>query len=243
MAAILGGDCVDADAGISMNSMPFDATPLYQRYWRWYERLIAAIGHRRSLRDYFARRLDLRQGLRVLDAGCGSGASLAAIFDAARNHHVDAIVAHGFDASPAMLAAARRRLSGTPRGISLCLLRARLLDDALPTDWKGFDLAISSGMLEYLPKRRLAEALKGLGDRLAPAGRLVFFISKDSAWNRLFIRGLWKAELWSEREIRAACAEADLIVMSLEPFRRWGYAVEAIANGRRIAHKADQGIK
>ena len=44
--------------------------------------------------------------------------------------------------------------------------------------WTDYDLIVSASMLEYVPRKRLAEALAALRGRLTDQGRLILFITK-----------------------------------------------------------------
>ena len=75
-----------------------------------YVRFIRSVGYPLAIRAYFLRCPFLRSGLRVLDAGCGTGVVSLAAREAllARGHSVGAIDA--FDLTPAMLDRFRQRL-------------------------------------------------------------------------------------------------------------------------------------
>ncbi len=96
-----------------MNSMAKDGLPregvpsAFDTEARWYDRLVGANpGYHEHLR-LSARRLDLHgetPGPRLLDAGCGTGASTAALLSVAPDARITA-----FDASGEMLARARAK--------------------------------------------------------------------------------------------------------------------------------------
>lgn len=115
---------------------------------------------RRIARDY------VRDGMRVLEIGCGTGA-LAAMM-AARGASVTAI-----DASPIMLAEARRTLAraGAAERVRLEYMDAALIGERLPE--RSFDLIVSTLVFSELPpavQRYVLEACRAL---LAPGGRLL----------------------------------------------------------------------
>ncbi|WP_177231818.1 class I SAM-dependent methyltransferase [Amycolatopsis saalfeldensis] len=90
------------------DGLPREAVPsAFDAEARWYDRLVGANpGYHAHLR-LSARRLQLPDagaGLRLLDAGCGTGASTAALLTAAPAARITA-----FDASGAMLAQARAK--------------------------------------------------------------------------------------------------------------------------------------
>lgn len=103
---------------------------------------------------------------RVLDVGCGTGLMAAAL--KARGYEVV-----GVDASPAMLARARRLLGPDT------VLHRRTLPD-LRVDGV-FDAAVSTfDALNYLTTAELRETLTAVAARLRPGGWLVFDLHTDA---------------------------------------------------------------
>jgi predicted TPR repeat methyltransferase len=98
--------------------------------------------------------------LRVLDLGCGTGLSGAALAPFARR-------LEGLDLSPRMLAEARKR------GLYDALHEADLLD-WLPRQAARFDLVVAADVLNYLGE--LAPALAAIHGALAPGGVAAFSI-------------------------------------------------------------------
>lgn len=130
---------------------------------RRYDRLAAVYDRRwakyieASVRETL-RRVEVRDGERVLDVGCGTGALLEAIARRAPGARLA-----GIDLSPAMLAVARRRLAG----------RAALTaGDAthLPLASGRFDLVLSSSALHYWPDP--VAVLVEIARVLVPGGRV-----------------------------------------------------------------------
>lgn len=97
---------------------------------------------------------------RVLELGCGSGASTAAL--AARSLRLDAV-----DASASALAAAEHLLAACP---NVCLHRA-ILPHGMPRG--PYDLIVVSELAYYLTRRDHDLLCDRIGRALAPGGRLV----------------------------------------------------------------------
>lgn len=102
-------------------------------------------------------------GLRVLDAGCGSGPLTAALLERGAGS------ATGFDSSAAMVALARRRL-GDDADLHVADLAA-----PLPFDDDAFDLATASLVLHYL--RDWSGALAELHRVVVPGGRVLVSVN------------------------------------------------------------------
>jgi predicted TPR repeat methyltransferase len=100
--------------------------------------------------------------LQVLDLGCGTGLSGAALAPFARR-------LEGLDLSPRMLAAAGRRRGG----LYAALHEADLLD-WLPAHPGRFDLIVAADVLNYLGD--LAPALAAIHAALAPGGVAAFSV-------------------------------------------------------------------
>jgi SAM-dependent methyltransferase len=131
-----------------------------QREHFWF-RARAAILHR-LLRPW------LRSGLRVLDAGCGTGLLLAGLPAGLR--------LAGLDSSPRALAHAAARLPGAD-------LRLGALPGPLPFPPGGQDLILLTDVLEHIADD--GAALAALAALLAPGGRLLLTVPAHPAlWTR-----------------------------------------------------------
>lgn len=102
----------------------------------------------------------LRGDERVLDAGCGTGASTARILERIPRGHAFAL-----DASGAMLAVARRELARF--GDRVTFVQATLAVDPLPA---GLDLVFSNATFHWVPDH--AALFRGIHAALVPGGRL-----------------------------------------------------------------------
>src|SRR5262245_55401892 len=122
------------------------------------------------------------------------------------------------------------------RGISgIRLAEADVLRlDALPADWRGYDLVVTASMLEYVPRDRFAGTLRALRDRLADGGHLVLFITRRNPLTRLLIGRWWQSNLYSARELAEAFRAARFSRVRFPGFplaarylAAWGHVVEA----------------
>jgi arsenite methyltransferase len=122
------------------------------------------------------RALELRQGERVLDLGCGPGFLAAEMAEAVG----EGGLVHGVDLSPSMLQIAGRRELG-PRAAPLELSSQEVAALAFPD--ARFDVAVSTQVYEYVEDMpaALAEARRVL----APGGRLLVL---DTDWDSIVWR-------------------------------------------------------
>jgi SAM-dependent methyltransferase len=123
--------------------------------------VVAGLAPYQDMLDEVVAALDLRPGLRVLDAGCGTGALEARL--AERHPEVEVVAV---DASPAMLARARRRTwSVSPRFVD------GDIDDFLAKEKGRFDRVVSVNVIWALadPSR----TIEHMANCLAEGGRMV----------------------------------------------------------------------
>ncbi len=106
--------------------------------------------------------LDPRDGERVLDAGCGTGAAIAALLGRADCRCM------GVDASPTMVEAARRRL---PRDVELACCKVEDLDPCVGP----FDAVLALNVLYFAAED--GAMMRRLHDLLRPGGRLVAYVT------------------------------------------------------------------
>jgi len=89
------------------------------------------------------------------------------------------------------------------------LRRADVLSlEDLPSTWANYDLILSASMLEYLPKRDLPRALRGLRARQTPGGRILVLITRKTPETRVLIAWWWRAERYTKHELLRAFKEA-----------------------------------
>lgn len=211
-----------------------NARRLFSEKYETYARFIAFVRYPQGLRAFFRRSSLVRAGVRVLDAGCGTGAAILAVHDALVQRAVTSARLHAFDLTPAMLERFRKTLETL--GIKLVETRqANVLEmDTLPTAWTNYDLIVTASMLEYLPQERLSDALAALRRRLDASGRLVVFITKRNWLTRLLVGWWWESNLYRKDELLAEFERAGFSKVRFRAFpltarylAAWGYVVEA----------------
>lgn len=198
-----------------------------------YDRFIQLVGYEHGLRTFFEHSALLRSGLRVLDAGCGTGAATLALHDALRRRGLETESVDAFDLTPAMLRRFQEKCES--RGIRIGTTQADVLElDRMAPDWTEYDLIVSASMLEYVPRERLAEALAALRRKLADGGRLVLFITKRNWLTRPLVGWWWRSNLYDRHELSTAFrqagfarAEFRLFPLAARHLAAWGYIIEA----------------
>jgi len=199
-----------------------------------YVRFVRSVGYPQGLRAYFRGSPLLRSGLRVLDAGCGTGIVTLALRKALLSRDLRPGPLHGFDLTPAMIARFRQTLQRrTIQGIDV--VQANVLQlDALPGSWNTYDLIVSASMMEYLPRNRLVDALRGLRGLLSADGHLVLFITRRNWLMRPLIGRWWQANLYDAGELEESFCRAGFSTIAFRKFpvsfrflALWGYIVEA----------------
>jgi SAM-dependent methyltransferase len=215
-------------------SVTADARGFFTDRHATYARFIRAVGYPRGLRAFWLASPLLRPGLRILDAGCGTGALTLAVWQASARRGAAPEVLDAFDLTPAMLDHLRRTLRR--RGIDgVRLAEADVLDPhALPAGWRDYDLVVTASMLEYVPRERFAEALRNLRLRLREGGHLVLFVTRRNPLTRLLIGRWWASNLYTRAELADALERAGFSAITFRRFpaaasylRPWGHVVEA----------------
>ena len=199
-----------------------------------YIRFVRFVRYPEAIRAYFLRSSLLGSGLRVLDAGCGTGIVTLALRDALLRRGLAPGLMRAFDLTPAMLERFREMLA--KRGIQgIELAQADVLDlSRLPASWGKHDLVVSASMLEYLPPTHLSTALRGLRSLLKEGGSFVLFITRRNWLTRPLIGRWWRSNLYTKSELERAFLEAgfESFVFRKFPSRfrylaLWGYVIEA----------------
>jgi ubiquinone/menaquinone biosynthesis C-methylase UbiE len=211
-----------------------DPAGLYSRRWASYDRFINLVRYPQGLRAYFRRSPLFRPSLRVLDAGCGTGALTLAVRGALAARGLMPGAFHAFDLTPAMLDCFRAKLAAAGiTGVELAQADVLRLD-ALPAGWSDFDLVVTASMLEYVPRERFTDALAGLRSLLHPGGRFVLFITRRNWLMRPLIGKWWDSNLYTAPELIEALDGAGFKDVTFGAFpiwykhlASWGHIVEA----------------
>jgi ubiquinone/menaquinone biosynthesis C-methylase UbiE len=134
---------------------------------RYYDLLVwlLTFGRERKFRDRLVELARLQAGEAVLDVGCGTG-TLAI---AAKRRVGPAGVVHGVDASPEMIARAKRK--ATKAGVNVTF--ATEIVEALPFPDGHFDAVLSTLMLHHLPRPTRQQCAREMRRVLKPGGRVL----------------------------------------------------------------------
>jgi SAM-dependent methyltransferase len=199
----------------------YDAQELYTSKVDAYRSFSSTFQYGKGLQALFAASGLLRPSLRVLDAGCGFGLTTYALVKALRQRDFSYQAINAFDLTPAMLARFRGNLDSCPMA-DVHLQQADVLAlEKLPLSWNGYDLIVSTSMLEHLPKAELPSALSSLRSRLAPNGALLVVITRKNMMTKLLIEWWWHANRYSRRDLQEALAAAGFANVGFRrfPFR------------------------
>lgn len=210
-----------------------NAKELFSAKAEAYHRYVSLFLYPQGLRAVFTDSGWLREGIRVLDAGCGTGILMLAFLEAQRSRGYECARADAFDLTPAML----ERFGETLKRLGIErveLHEANVLKlELLPSSWKDYDMVISASMLEYVPRQKLPEALAGLRSRLADDGRLLLLMTRRNWLTQLLVERPWGGNRYSSSELAEGFTRAgfgDVVFHRFPPrygwLNRWGYIVE-----------------
>jgi demethylmenaquinone methyltransferase/2-methoxy-6-polyprenyl-1,4-benzoquinol methylase len=112
--------------------------------------------------------VNVSNGERVLDVGCGTGRALVQLAASTPEGWTD-----GLDATPAMVVRARARLASLPHD-RFRIRRGRAQNLPYPDD--AFDAVFSSYVVDVLPRPATTTALSEMRRVVRPEGRLVLVV-------------------------------------------------------------------
>lgn len=126
---------------------------------------LVSLGRERTFREKTLNLAGLKPGESVLDVGCGTG-TLAI----AAKHRVGPLgTVYGVDASPEMLARARRKAEKA--GIEIVFENG--IGEALPFSDGQFDAVLSTVMLHHLGRKERQQCVREMRRVLKPGGRVL----------------------------------------------------------------------
>lgn len=159
--------------------------------------------------ENFLRQSDyVRSHFKILDAGCGTGNVTRALYAIAHEKGYEDVTFHAFDLTQAMLDVFQRWIKNVGAN-NIALKQANVLSlEQLPSNWNAYDLIVSSGMLEHVPKDTMRQVLSDLKRLLKHHGKFVVFITRRTIVTKLFIERWWKANTYKEQELQQIFHEA-----------------------------------
>lgn len=172
---------------------------LYTKRALTYESLyVNRLGWGKELYTFFRNYNFLQSQLKVLDAGCGTGVITRTLNKVVNELGYDGLVFNAFDLTQGMLDIFEKQ-KGEEGLNNTELARADVLNiDSLPGNWNGYDLIISSALLEYIPREQISNALGNLKQLLKEGGKMLIFITKRNFVTNLTGRLWWKTNLFEE---------------------------------------------
>jgi SAM-dependent methyltransferase len=206
----------------------------YQKRAKQYQRFfVDFLQWEKVLEAFFAENKILRPDMRILDAGCGTGAVTKVLYRLARQQGLANIDFYGFDLTPAMLALFQQWIEEEgAQGVQLRQADVLDLQNQLPGDWNNFDWIVSSAMLEYIPEEKRDQALRNLKERLRPNGKFLLFLTKRTWITRWTGAKWWGTNLFDMDEIEADLQRAGFSKIQFHPLpKRWGSFMMAITAG------------
>jgi ubiquinone/menaquinone biosynthesis C-methylase UbiE len=134
---------------------------------RYYDLLVwlLTFGRERKFRERLVQLARLEAGEAVLDVGCGTGTLAIAV----KRRVGPAGVVHGVDASPEMIARAKRK--ATKAGVDVTF--GTEIVEALPFPVGHFDAILSTLMLHHLPRPTRQQCAREMRRVLKPGGRVL----------------------------------------------------------------------
>jgi cyclopropane fatty-acyl-phospholipid synthase-like methyltransferase len=200
-----------------------DRGALYQRLF------VDFLGWDRELETFFRKAPYLRPGLKMLDAGCGTGVITQVLYRLAQEQGFAGIQFHAFDLTQRMLEIFSQWIAAQG-ATQIELAQADVLETVqLPAHWQGYDLVVSSTMLEYLPTHQVTNALTSLKQLLNLDGLLLIFMTRRNRLTRWLAGRWWKTKTYTERDIQTFLQDAGFDEVKFVDFSpRWSRFIMAL---------------
>jgi ubiquinone/menaquinone biosynthesis C-methylase UbiE len=202
---------------------------IYKRaaFYEWL--FVDFLGWSRELETFFRESNYIHSESKILDAGCGTGVITRVLYQLASERNYSGIKFHAFDLTQNMLEIFRQWVTDQ-KANNIELQQADVLAiEALPSNWDEYDLIVSSTMLEYLPRHKVAHALTNLKRLLGNKGVLLIFITKRNLITRWLAEKWWKTNTYEESEIQALFHIAGFQEIQFKKFSRgWSSSIMVI---------------
>lgn len=204
----------------SVRKLYTDRGVLYQRLF------VDFLGWGRELETFFRKADYLRSGLKILDAGCGTGVITQVLYQLAQEQGYAGVEFHAFDLTQKMLDIFQQWITAQEAN-HIELAQADVLEaESLPAHWKEFDLIVSSTMLEYLPSQHVTEVLTNLKQLLNHDGLLLIFMTKSNRLTRWLAGKWWKTKTYTEHNIQTFLHNAGFDEIEFVDFSpRWSKSI------------------
>jgi cyclopropane fatty-acyl-phospholipid synthase-like methyltransferase len=206
----------------------------YSQKSKLYQRLfVDFLQWGKALEAFFREHAYLHSGMKVLDAGCGSGVVTRVLYELARQRGFDQLTFHAFDLTPEMLDLFRQWIQKQgAQDIQLQQADVLALPEQLPADWSAYDLIVSSTMLEYIPKEKIGLALGNLRSLLRQPGRLLLLVTRRTRLTEWAAGRWWRTNLFDEHELADALRQAGFDAIKNQTLPgRWDAFILAIEAG------------
>ena len=198
----------------------------YDRLGAWHDHVEFFEG---AAKQVALERLQLRTGLRLINAGCGAGKDQARLVEALKPGGL----AVGVDISSVMA-----RLTAGRTGCPTCQADIR----RLPLAPGSFDRLLCSYVLDVLPQQELATVLRGFGRLLRPNGLMVLVAlvhgqrplprAISAVWQFTYQLSPWLLGGCRPIDLHTPLEQSALQLISSETVTQLGVASQVIVAGR-----------
>ncbi len=186
---------------------------LYQRFFMDY------LHYDQAVESYLREKHVFHKGMKVLDAGTGTGILLQALYYILPKDVFEDIDFVAFDITESMLQKFTEWLQENTI-TNVTVFRADVLDSDTKLRDNDFDIILSSGMLEYVSKEDFPRALTILSKKLKKKGILLLFISRSNILSRILLRHWWKANIFTKKELLVVLKKIGYSFITFDSFPR-----------------------